>query len=132
MPITGTKEQEMNAPRVTYATHCDACPSSKWSDHLVRTSLWKGKLSRAEGIDTGLIDPGKPWQNGTDESFNGRFRDECLSLERFRSRAEARVVIENWRRHDSAVRPHSSLAYLTPHEFKQQHQPLHNRAVFQE
>lgn len=58
--------------------------------------------------------------------------DECLSLERFRSRAEARVVIENWRRHDSAVRPHSSLAYLTPHEFKRQHQPLHDRAVFQE
>jgi putative transposase len=84
------------------------------------------------GIETALIDPGKPWQNGADESFNGKFRDECLSLEWFRSRAEARVVIENWRRHYNAVRPHSSLAYLTPHEFKQQHQPLPNRAVFQE
>jgi putative transposase len=76
------------------------------------------------GIETALIDPGKPWQNGADESFNGKLRDECLSLEWFRSRAEARVVIENWRRHYNAVRPHSSLAYLTPHEFKQQHQPL--------
>jgi putative transposase len=66
----------------------------------------------AEGIDTALIDPGKPWQNGTDESFNGKFRDECLSLEWFRSRAEARVVIENWRRHYNAVRPHSSLCLL--------------------
>lgn len=84
------------------------------------------------GIETALIDPGKPWQNGADESFNGKLRDECLSLEWFRSRAEARVVIENWRRHYNAVRPHSSLAYLTPHEFKQQHQPLPNRAVFQE
>jgi putative transposase len=84
------------------------------------------------GIQTALIDPGKPWQNGADESFNGKLRDECLSLEWFRSRAEARVVIENWRRHYNAVRPHSSLAYLTPHEFKQQHQPLHNRAIFQE
>jgi len=84
------------------------------------------------GIETALIDPGKPWQNGADESFNGKFRDECLSLEWFRSRAEARVVIENWRRHYNAVRPHSSLAYLTPNEFKQQHQPLPNRAVFQE
>lgn len=83
-------------------------------------------------IETALIDPGKPWQNGADESFNGKLRDECLSLEWFRSRAEARVVIENWRRHYNAVRPHSSLAYLTPHEFKQQHQPLPNRAVFQE
>ena len=48
-------------------------------------------------IDTACIDPGKPWQNGADESFNGKFRDECLSLEWFRSRAE--VVIETWRRH---------------------------------
>lgn len=86
----------------------------------------------AEGIETALIDPGKPWQNGADESFNGKLRDECLSLEWFRSRAEARVVIENWRRHYNAVRPHSSLQYLTPHEFRRQHQPLPNRAVFQE
>jgi putative transposase len=86
----------------------------------------------AEGIETAHIDPGKPWQNGADESFNGKLRDECLSLEWFRSRAEARVVIENWRRHYNAIRPHSSLEYLTPHEFKQQHQPFPNRAVFQE
>ncbi len=54
----------------------------------------------------------------TAESFNGKFRDERLSLEWFRSREEARVVIETWRRHYNAVRPHSSLDYLTPHEFK--------------
>jgi transposase InsO family protein len=41
------------------------------------------------GIGSALIDPGKPWQNGVTESFNGKFRDECLSLEWFRSRAEA-------------------------------------------
>ena len=51
------------------------------------------------------------------ESFNGKFRDECLSLEWFRSRAEAKAVIENWRRHYNQVRPHSSLKYLTPDEF---------------
>ena len=45
-------------------------------------------------------------------SFNGKFRDECLSLEWFRSRAEAKVVIETWRRHFNEVRPHSSLGYL--------------------
>ena len=55
--------------------------------------------------------------------------DECLSLEWFRSRAEAAVVIETWRRHYNAVRPHSSINYLTPHEFKQQHHPIPNRAV---
>ena len=71
----------------------------------------------AHGIETALIDPGKPWQNGVGESFNGKFRDECLSLEWFRSRAEARVVIESWRRHFNEVRPHSSLGYLTPAAF---------------
>jgi putative transposase len=70
-----------------------------------------------EGIETALIDPGKPWQNGACESFNGKFRDECLNLEWFRSRSEAKVVIEAWRRHYNEVRPHSSLGYLTPAEF---------------
>lgn len=69
------------------------------------------------GIDTAYIAPGKPWQNGVDESFNGKFRDECLDMEWFRSRAEAVVVIEAWRRHYNEVRPHSSLGYLTPNEF---------------
>jgi putative transposase len=71
----------------------------------------------AQGIGTALIEPGKPWQNGVAESFNGKFRDECLSLEWFRSRAEAKVIIEAWRRHYNEVRPHSSLDYLTPNEF---------------
>ena len=52
-------------------------------------------------------------------SLNGKLRDECLSLEWFRSRPEAVVVIETWRRHYNEVRPHSSLGYLTPHQFKQ-------------
>lgn len=71
----------------------------------------------SQGIGTALIEPGKPWQNGVTESFNGKFRDECLSLEWFRSLAEAKVVIEQWRRHYNEVRPHSSLGYLTPTEF---------------
>ncbi len=71
----------------------------------------------AQGIGTALIEPGKPWQNGVAESFNGKLRDECLSLEWFRSRVEAKVIIEEWRRHFNEVRPHSSLGYLTPNEF---------------
>jgi putative transposase len=74
----------------------------------------------AQGIDTALIEPGKPWQNGVGESFNGKFRDECLSLEWFRTRAEAKPIIERWRRHYNEVRPHSSLGYLTPSEFASQ------------
>ena len=70
-----------------------------------------------QGIETALIDPGKPWQNGALESFNGKLRDECLGMEWFLSRAQAKVVIEAWRRHFNEVRPHSSLGYLTPAEF---------------
>ena len=75
------------------------------------------RWSVKHGLETALIDPGKPWQNGTNESFNGKFRDECLGMEWFRSRAEARVMIETWRRHYKVVRPHSSLGKLTPAEF---------------
>lgn len=64
-----------------------------------------------------LIEPGKPWQNGKNESFNGKFRDECLSVEWFKSRQEAKVVIESWRNHYNSVRPHSSLNYKTPTDF---------------
>lgn len=74
-----------------------------------------------EGIESAFTDPGKPWQNGADESFNGRFRDECLSMEWFRSRREAAIVIETWRRHYNDVRPHSSLGYLTPNQFKRKY-----------
>ena len=69
-------------------------------------------------VDTALSDPGKPWQNGSNESFNGKFRDECLSMEWFRNRIDAKIVIEGWRRHYNEVRPHSSLGQLTPSEFK--------------
>lgn len=72
-------------------------------------------------IETAFIDPGKPWQNGVDESFNGTFRDQHLSLQWFRNRADAKVSIEEWRRHYNEVRPHSSLEYLTPAAFKQKH-----------
>jgi putative transposase len=78
------------------------------------------------GIATAHIDPGKPWQNGTNESFNGKFPDECLGLEWFRSRAEAPVVIEAWRRHYNEVRPHSRLGYLTPVAFRRQHLSVSN------
>ena len=65
-----------------------------------------------------FIEPGKPWQNGKGESFNGKLRDECLSREWFSSVSEAQVIIENWRKFYNTERPHSSLGYLTPLEFK--------------
>ena len=67
-----------------------------------------------QGIQTAYIEAGKPWQNGTNESFNGKLRDECLNLEWFRHRLEAQVVIEQWRQQYNEQRPHSSLQYRTP------------------
>ena len=71
------------------------------------------------GIMTIHNEPGKPWQNGRNESFNGKFRDECLNAEYFPSRKEALLVIEAWRVAYNERRPHSSLGYLTPDEFKE-------------
>ncbi len=69
-------------------------------------------------INTLYIKPGSPWQNARGESFNGRLRDECLNVEWFNSLREAKVVIESWRRHYNEERPHSSLKYQTPVEFR--------------
>ncbi len=72
---------------------------------------------KEEGISTAYIAPGKPWQNGFNESFNGKFRDECLNAKWFPTRREAVVVIESYRRHFNEARPHSALGDQTPSEF---------------
>jgi putative transposase len=64
--------------------------------------------------------PGKPTENGHVESFNGKFRDECLSQHWFISLADARAIIEQWRIDYNTVRPHSALSNLTPAAFAQQ------------
>lgn len=66
------------------------------------------------GVEWHYIAPGKPTQNAYVESFNGRFRDECLNEEVFTSLAEARAVIERWRLDYNQVRPHSAHGGLTP------------------
>jgi putative transposase len=63
------------------------------------------------------IQPGKPVQNGPAESFNGRFRDECLNAHWFANLADARNKIAQWRQEYNGERPHSSLGYRTPNEF---------------
>ena len=68
----------------------------------------------AAGARTAYITPGSPWENGFIESFNARLRDELLDGEIFYSLAEAKIVIESWRRHYNAVRPHGSLGYKPP------------------
>jgi putative transposase len=72
----------------------------KWLKHLQVKTLY--------------IEPGSPWENGYNESFNGKFRDELLNRELFYSLAEAQYLVESWRQHFNHVRPHSSLGYRPP------------------
>lgn len=74
---------------------------------------------RAIGVQTAYIEPGKPWQNGVNESFNGRLRDECLNMEVFVSLADARWTIETYRQYYNQERLHGSLDYVPPAEFRQ-------------
>ena len=80
-----------------------------------------------KGITVAHIQPGKPMQNGHVESFNGRFRDECLNHNWFRTLADARDKIERWRIEYNEERPHSSLGYRTPEEFAKALSELTNR-----
>lgn len=73
------------------------------------------------GSQTIYITPGSPWENPFIESFNGKFRDECLNMEIFPSFKEAQIVIEDWRCEYNENRIHSSLGYLTPKEFAERH-----------
>jgi putative transposase len=70
-----------------------------------------------KGVALHFIDHGKPVQNAFIESFNGKFRDECLNQSWFTSLEDARRIIEAWREDYNTVRPHSSLGYRTPEEY---------------
>ena len=63
------------------------------------------------GVQTLFIEPGSPWENGYNESFNGKLRDELLNGEVFYSLKEATIIIEGWRIHYNTQRPHSALGY---------------------
>lgn len=71
---------------------------------------WLARLN----VKTLYIEPGSPWENGYNESFNGKLRDELLNGEIFYSLKEAKILIERWRKHYNHVRPHSSLGYKPP------------------
>jgi transposase InsO family protein len=66
------------------------------------------------GVNTLFIEPGSPWENGYNESFNGKLRDELLNGEVFYTLAEAQILIERWRKHYNHERPHSALGYRPP------------------
>jgi transposase InsO family protein len=70
-------------------------------------------LKRVE-VRTLFIAPGSPWENGYNESFNGKLKDELIHREIFYSLREAQILVEQWRREYNTIRPHSSLGYRPP------------------
>lgn len=80
-------------------------------------SLALAEWAEKHAVKLEFIQPGKPTQNGFIESFNGRFRDECLNEHWFSDIVHARKTINDWRKEYNECRPHSSLDYLTPAEF---------------
>jgi putative transposase len=81
---------------------------------------------QARGVKTHYIDPGSPWQNAFGESFNDKVRAEFLNLELFGTVPGAQVTSDLWRRHYNEARPHSSLGYRTPREFRLQWEAEHD------
>ena len=77
--------------------------------------------TQRHSIEHLLIEPGRPMQNGYIESFNGKFRDECLNEQWFTSLTQARDVIAAWRRDYNEVRPHSSCGRISPAQFAANH-----------
>jgi putative transposase len=75
------------------------------------------RWAKENGVEIHYIDKGEPTQNAFVESFNGKFRDECLNEEWFKSLEEARSIIDAWRLEYNSERPHSGLKGLTPYEF---------------
>ena len=78
------------------------------------------KALAEKGVRTQYIEPGKPWQNGYNESFNGILRDDCLNKWQFRTVREARLILEDWVREYNDYRPHGSLGGITPNMFQDQ------------
>lgn len=88
--------------------HIRSDNGSEFTARAVRD--WLGRI----GVKTLYIEPGSPWENGYNESFNGKLGDELLKREVFYTLLEARVIIEAWRRHYNTIRPHSALGYRPP------------------
>jgi len=88
--------------------HIHSDNGSEFTAKAVRS--WLGRI----GVKTLFIEPGSPWENGYNESFNGKLRDELLNREMFYTLREAQVIIERWWQEYNTVRPHSSLNYRPP------------------
>jgi transposase InsO family protein len=90
----GQDEPQTNGPEFTAKAVC------RWLERF--------------GVRTDFVEAGSPWENGYNENFNGKLRDELLNREIFCNIKEAKVLIENWPKECNNARPHSSLDYRSP------------------
>lgn len=115
--LTTSAERVIDVLTALVAQH--GAPAHLRSDNgsefvAITVQIWLAQC----GVQTLYIEPGKPWQNGKEERFNGTVRDECLNLHSFTSLAEACVRPGTFRHQYNHERPHSQLDYLTPLAFK--------------
>lgn len=114
---TTSAERVMGVLTALFTQH--GAPAYLRSDNGAEFVAQKLQLWLAQsGVETLYIEPGKPWQNGKEERFNGTVRDECLNRYQFGSLAEASIRLQQFRHEYNTERPHSSLSYLTPHAFR--------------
>ncbi len=107
---------ERGPPTFLRSANGPACTATAVRDWLHRV-----------GGTTRFIEPGRPWENGSGESFNGKLRDACLNRERFDTLLEAQILIAGWRREDNPIRPHRALGYRPPApETQQPREPSHD------
>ncbi len=95
------------------------CPKALGCDNgpEFRSDYFQAWAAR-RGIEIQFIQPGKPTQNAFAESFNGRFRDECLNVNLFRTLTDARSIVAAWRTHYNERRPHSSIGNISPSTYR--------------
>lgn len=108
VPLTIPSRPSEEIDEASVPDHIRSDNNPEFSAHAVRD--WITKV----GATTLFIEPGSPWENGYNESVNGRFRDELLRVELFNDLREAKVLMERWRRHYNTIRPHTSLGYQPP------------------
>ena len=110
-PGYGRLLRDLRAPQAAITFDGDQFPTCYGPEFIAKAVR---EWIAAVGARTAFIEPGSPWENGYCESFNSKLRDELLNGEIFYSLAEAKIVIESWRRHYNTRRPHSSLGYRPP------------------
>jgi hypothetical protein len=108
---TGGSDRPTSSTSCPISSSCAACRITYGPEFIAKAVR---EWIAAVGAKTAYIEPGSPWENGYCESFNSKLRDELLNGEIFYSLAEAKIIIESWRRHYNTRRPHSSLGYRPP------------------